>query len=509
VELYEELRREISHGVGTIKGVAKKFGVHRRTVREAMASAIPPPRKTAARKKPRIDLVKDFIDAILAADEKVHRKQRHTARRIFRRLREERPEQAVAESTVRQYVRAWKAARGKDSQEVFIAQSYTWAQEGQVDWYDAQATLDGQEQTVHIFCLRSMASGAAFHRAYPHASQQAFLEAHELAFACFGGIFHRLRYDNLRSAVKKILRGYRREETERFIAFRSHWGFQSEFCNAASGNEKGGVENEGGYFRRNHLVPLPAARDLAQLNELLRNGCRADEQRTLEGRTQTIGAAMTIEREHLLPLAKEPFDLAAVSFPQIDHNLCAKVRANFYSAPAPVGTKVSAKVYAAYVELWHDGRCIARHERCFERHQKILELDHYLETLLRKPGALAGSTALERWKQQGRWSGSFDRYWSLLQDKHGRGAGTRALIELLLLGREKGYPCLQRAVDKALAMGCSDISAVRYLMHDDELVRPPSEAVEVGDLCRYDRPAPTLAAYDLLLQHGPVAEVTQ
>src|SRR5438067_12072582 len=94
------------------------------------------------------------------------------------------------------------------------------------------------------FCLRSMASGGAYHRAYPHATQQAFLEAHELAFAYFGGVFRILRYDNLTSAVTKILRGHRREETARFVAFRSHWRFEAEFCTPAEPHEKGGIEGE-------------------------------------------------------------------------------------------------------------------------------------------------------------------------------------------------------------------------------------------------------------------------
>jgi transposase len=477
-------------------------------VREAVASAVPARRKTPVRAKPKIEAVKEWIDAILKADQSAPRKQRHTARRIFNRLRQERSEHAVAESTVRQYVRQQKASMGNGPKEVFIAQSYGWAQEAQVDWYEAWADLDGQRQKIYIFCLRSMASGGAFHRAYPHASQQAFLEAHEHAFAYFGGVFARLRYDNLKSAVKKILRGYQREETERFIAFRSHWGFQSEFCNPASGHEKGGVENEGGYFRRNHLVPIPVARDWAHLNELLLEGCRQDEHRTLAGRTETVGMAMAIEREQLQPLVQESFDFAEISFPQMDRSGCVRVRTNFYSAPVPVGTSVTAKLHAAHVEIWHQGRCVARHERCFDRHQKVLALDHYLEALLRKPGAMAGSTALEQCRQEGKWPSAFDRYWELLRERQGRAQGTRAMIELLLVGREKGYGLLRQAVERALETGYSDMAAVRYFLHEHALVRPVAEAVDIGDLHRYDRPAPSLTGYDLLLsQSAWTAEV--
>ena len=181
----------------------------------------------------------------------------------------------MAESTVRRYVRARKQEMGLARAEVFVPQSYRWGQEGQVDWYEAWAEIDGEEQKVYVFCMRSMASGGAFHRAYPHASQQAFLEAHELAFAYFGGVFSELRYDNLTSAVKKILRGSQREETERFIAFRSHWGFESEFCTPGQGHEKGGVEGENGYFRRNHLVPLPKVGQLGGTERVSAGGIQA------------------------------------------------------------------------------------------------------------------------------------------------------------------------------------------------------------------------------------------
>src|SRR4030095_4539738 len=160
-----------------------------------------------------------------------------------------------------------------------------------------------------VFAMRSMASGAAFHRAYLHATQQAFLEAHEEAFAYFGGGVRLLRYDNLASAVRKILRGQRREETARFVAFRSHWRFAAEFCTPAAAHEKGGVENEVGTFRRRHWVPVPQAHDLVDLNARLLQACRDDEGRRLSGRSETVGAALLTERAHLLPLAAEGFDL--------------------------------------------------------------------------------------------------------------------------------------------------------------------------------------------------------
>ena len=398
---------------------------------------MPTERKVPERERPKLAAAIPFIDAILEADRKAHRKQRHTAHRIWMRLRREKPEAEVAESTVRQYVRARKVAMGLLGQEIFVPQSYQCGGEAQVDWYEGWVEFDGEARKTYVFCLRSMASGGAFHRAYPHASQQAFLEAHELAFAHFGGVFRVLRYDNLKS-VKKILRGYQREETARFIAFRSHWGFEAEFCTPGEGHEKGGVEGEGGQFRRNYLVPVPSVQHLEELNLLLAAGSREEQGRVIGGRAQSIGAGMIAEREHLLPLAEEGFDLASLHFPEMNGSGCAKALTNFYSAPLPVGTAVQAKVYAAYVEIWYQGKCVARHERCYERHQKVLDLEDYLDALARKPGAMAGSTALEQWRAQGRWPASYDRYWGLLQQREGKQGGTRAMIDVLLLGREHG-----------------------------------------------------------------------
>ncbi len=496
MELFEEIRREYEHGAGTIRGVAKELGVHRRMVREALASAVPRERKTAVRKRPRLGAAISFINDILEADQKAPRKQRHTAHHIWQRLCGEKPELKASESTVRKYVRERKLERGLIGRETFIPQSYRFGEEAQVDWYEAFAELDGELQRQHIFCMRSMASGGAFHRAYPHASQQAFLEAHEFAFHYFGGVFATLRYDNLSSAVKKILRGHQREETERFIAFRSHWGFQSEFCTPGQGHEKGGVEGEGGYFRRNHLVPVPKARDLEDLNQQVAEALRGDERRVISGKDLSIGAAMHLEREHLLPLAQEGFQLAAIHFPLVNTHRMVKVLTNFYSAPLPVGLEVQAKVYAAYIEIWHQGNCVASHERSFGRCQKVLDLEHYLEALIKKPGALAGSTPLEQWRARGRWPQSYDEFWKKLNERQGKQDGTRAMIELIMLGRTQGYRELEQAVSQALNLGCFDVGAVRLLLNAQgrEPARVP-EVVQIGALSSYDRPQPQVDEY--------------
>jgi hypothetical protein len=169
--------------------------------------------------------------------------------------------------------------------------------------------------------------------------------------------------------------------------------------------------------------------------------------------------------------------------------------------PLKPGTEVQAKVHSTYVEIWHEGRCVARHERCYSRRQQILNLEHYLDVLEKKPGALAGSKPLEQWRQSGRWPDSFDQLWAELMKRHGRQAGTRQMIELLTLGKEHGYGRLREAVESALDSGAHDVSAVRYLMTTTSS-RIDVPAVDIGRLERYERPLPLTNEYDRLLSIG-------
>jgi transposase len=504
VELFEEIRR--GHAAGeTILALARKYEVHRRMVRQALANAVPAARKKQERVHPKMEPLRKFIDDILEMDCAAPRKQRHTARRIWRRLTSEQPEYPVAESTVREYVRGRKRAMGLARREVFVPQSYSPGQEAQVDWFEAQVKLGGEAHTLQFFAMRSMHSGGGFHRAYTNATQQAFLEAHEHAFAYFGGVFRTLRYDNLAVAVKKILRGYQREETERMIAFRSHWGFASEYCRPARGNEKGGVEMELGWFRRNWLVPVPEAHDLDSFNAWLYTRCGEAQQHIIDGRRVVIADAMRAEHSHLLPLATEGFDIAETIYPVIvDGHGRVKVKGNWYSTPLYPGSRVTARAWPAHIEVRRDGELAARHERSYGHGHQILNLEHYLDVLEKKPGAMRNSTPLQQWRAAGRWPACLDTIWQQLEIRHGRAKGTREMIALVRAGTPDAWPRLITAVEEALRLGVSDTAAVIHILRmPDPKERQRHTLALAEELRQFERPMPVMDEYDSLLSHKP------
>ena len=172
---------------------------------------------------------------------------------------------------------------------------------------------------------------------------------------------------------------------------------------------------------------------------------------------------------------------------------------NCYSTPLTPGTVCQARLLPAYVEIWQERECVARHERSFGRYQQVLELEHYLDVLVKKPGAFAGSTPLQQWRERGRWPESFDRLWQSLQQRQGRQAGTREMIELLALGKQHGWEQLRRAVEQALTLGCTDAAAVRHLVTFAELEHDRVAIADLGGLVRYERPLPAITEYDRLL----------
>jgi transposase len=504
VEQFEQIRRDRDREGLSIRGLAVRHGVHRRAVRQALESAVPPVKRAAVgRAAPKLGPFRAVIDGWLEADRTAPRKQRHTAKRIHQRLVDELGAD-VAETTVRQYVRARKRAMGLAVGEVFVPQVHAPGMEGEVDWGEAEVVLAGGAMIVHLFVMRASFSGAAFCQASLVETQQAFLELHVQAFEWFGGVFPSLKFDNLKSAVKKVLKGRRRVESDRFVALRSHYLFASQFTTPGieGAHEKGGVEGEVGRHRRNHLVPVPHVADLAELNRLLLAGCEQDLDRRIDGRPVTVGEAWAVERPLLLDLPAEPYDACESAAPRVDAKSLVTIRQNRYSVPvALAGLKVSARVGAREITINHAGLQVARHERMHGKFGTSAQLDHYLELLQRKPGGLEHSVALTQERERGCWPGCFDQLWAALSERYGRSDAARQMVDVVMLCREHGPERVALAARGALTAGAIDGRAVAVLARRAE-IRPDVVAPLSGLEARltvHDRPAPgDLADYDQL-----------
>jgi hypothetical protein len=318
-------------------------------------------------------------------------------------------------------------------------------------------------------------------------------------------VFATIRYDNLRSAVKRVLRGRRREETDRFVALRSHYLYESAFTRPGKqgAHEKGGVEGEVGRFRRRHLVPVPKVASLRELNGLLEAACLAELGRRIAGRAETVGDALRSEARALRELPIVDYETGEAASPRVDAKALVTIRQNRYSVPvALVGLRVQAKVNAREIVISHDRREVARHARLYARYQTAARLDHYLELLRHKPGALKGSLALHQERQRGRWPACYDELWQALEQRYGASEAARQMVDVLLLCRDHGPDRVELAVRGALAAGAHDGRAVALLARRSE--RPSQLPLfELPERLRSsERPQPTLGDYDQFLSQG-------
>jgi hypothetical protein len=282
---------------------------------------------------------------------------------------------------VRAFVAQVRAELARDVGRVTVPQAHRPGEEAEVDFGEFRAEVTGVLVRLWLFIMRLSWSGRGFALAFAHQAQEAFFEGHVRAFAHFGGVpAGRIRYDNLKPAVTRILLGRHRVENERFIALRSHYGFDSFFCQPGEegAHEKGGVEGEVGRFRRAHLVPVPKVAGLEELNQLIATGMAADDARRIARRAETIGEAFMAEQARLHPLPAEAFDPARLLSAKVDAKARVCVLQSWYSVPVRLaGRRVVVRLGAHQLEVLDGGQVVAVHQRSLHKHTQDLLLDHY------------------------------------------------------------------------------------------------------------------------------------
>ena len=459
VEVYLRVRRAVMVEGMSIREASRVFGLHRDTVRKMTAYSVPPGyRRQNPPRRPQLEPFTGVIDRILEDDLGIPRKQRHTAQRIFERLRDEHGF-AGQYTIVKDYVREHR----RRTQEMFVPLSHA-PGHAQCDFGEALVIIGGVERKAHYFVRDLPHSDGCFVKAYPAETTEAFLDGHVSAFAFLfaflGGVPQSILYDNTKLAVARILGDGRRQRTRAFTELQSHYLFDDRFGRPAKGNDKGKVEGMVGYVRRNFLVPVPSFESFEALNAHLEGRCLERMDARLRGHAESIGQRMERDLEALLPLPAAPFDACDKQAGRVSSQSLVRYRTNDYSVPVAYGYRdVMARGYVDQVVISCGSEVIARHPRSYERDDFVYDPIHYLPLLEQKTGALDQAAPLQGWGLPE----EFATLRRLLESRMGR-RGKREFVQVLRLLESFRLQEVHAAIRDALRLGALSFDAVKHLV---------------------------------------------
>ena len=463
VELYGRVRRAVLVDGMSQRTAAREFGISRKSVRKMVAFSVPPGyRREQPVKRPKLDAWVGVIDAILEDDKQRPAKQRHTAKRVWERLREE--HQFTGGYTIVKDCMRSAAQRGR---EMFVPLTHP-AGEAQADFGEALAVIGGVECKAHYLAMDLPHSDDCFVIAFPAETTEAFLEGHVRAFAYFGGVPTRILYDNTKIAVAKILGGTDRQRTRAFSELQSHYLFADKFGRPAKGNDKGKVEGLVGYARRNFMVPVPRFATWDAFNAHLEAECRKRRERKLRGHTETIGERFERDRAAFLTLPATPYEACEKVSARVSSLALVRYRCNDYSVPTRHGhLHVLVRGYVHEVTIACGSEVIAKHPRSYEREAVIYDPLHYLALLEQKARALDQAAPLQGWQLPA----CFATLRRLLEArlKH----GGREYVQVLRLLENFSLVEVTQAVEDALELGTIGFDAVKHLLLCLIEQRPP------------------------------------
>jgi transposase len=496
---YERVRRAYYIEKKSIRRIEREMGHSYWTVRKALDASEPEPYQLRqAKVAPVLGPYKAHIEQLLAENGRLPRKQRYTSKKIYQAIRA--AGYPGAESTVRYFVAQQRKAKRRPA--IYLPLDFDPGVDAQVDWGEAHVILAGEMVEVQLFVMRLCYSRKLFVMAFPTQRQEAFLLGHVQAFAHFGGVPQRISYDNLKTAVRRILEGRGREEQTTFTRFRSHYLFESRFCTPGQGHEKGGVENDVGYVRRNFLVPMPEVADFDALNRLLLTACQEDDLRQIERADQTIGARWQVEAPLLHPLPKHAF--ACCTSLEVTLNGYGQVsfESNRYSVPAAKARKeLTLRVYPFHIEILADNEVIATHTRSYGHKQDVLEPLHYLPLLEQRPGAFEHAQPMRQWRAQ--WPPAYETLLTVLRRQHSsESQAVRTFIQILQLHQHHEADQIEAAVEQALDEGLTSLAGVRFCLNrllDPTPVVAPLDLSTRPDLLHIGRQPAPLERYNQFL----------